>query len=193
MCKLGLLVPFLGFNDQWMSLKNTAVVKQQLYKHISKFIVVIFLGLVSCDQNQVFDTYTAIETKGWHKDSIVRFNLPVMDSLKSYKLFFNIRNTNEYKFSNLFIITSIDYPNGKKQLDTLEYEMAAPNGEWLGDGTTSIKESKLWFKERFKFKEKGNYKVSVRQAMRTNGSEHGILFLKGITDIGFRVETQETH
>ncbi len=177
-----------------MNLEVAVFYKNKLHNTILGCIVVItFFSLVSCDKNQVFDSYTDIETKGWHKDSIISFTLPTMDSLKTYNLFFNIRNTNDYKYSNLFVITNIDYPNGKKELDTLEYEMAKPTGEWLGTGATSLKENKLWFKEQFKFKEKGIYKVSIRQAMRTNGSEHGILFLKGITNIGFRVENKETH
>ncbi len=176
-----------------MNLKMASIFKSKQYYTSYVFVIVAFITLVSCDKNHVFDSYTTMETRGWHKDSIVSFNLPVMDSLKTYNLFFNIRNTNDYKFSNLFVITSIDFPNGKKELDTLEYEMAKPNGEWLGVGISSIKESKLWFKEQFKFNEKGTYKVSIKQAMRTNGSEYGVLFLKGITDIGFRVENQETH
>ncbi|WP_316928962.1 gliding motility lipoprotein GldH [Aquimarina agarivorans] len=193
MSKSSILISLgLGNHGLQMIFNAKEIVKNILCKHSAKYIFIGFLALVSCDDRQVFDSYKTIETRGWHKDSIVSFNLPEMDSLKQYNLFFNVRNTNDYKYSNLFFITSIDFPNGKKQLDTLEYEMAKPDGEWLGTGATSIKESKLWFKEQFKFKEKGNYKISIRHAMRSNGSEQGVLFLKGITDIGFRVETKET-
>ena len=156
----------------------------------------VFLGLfalVSCDKNQVFDTYKTIETKGWHKDSIVSFKLPVMDSLQQYQLYFNVRNTNDYKYSNLFLITEIEHPNGKNQVDTLEYKMAEPDGTWLGQGFSSLKENKLWFKENFKFQENGAYTISVQHAMRTNGKVNGIVHLEGISDVGFRVETSETH
>ena len=42
-----------------------------------------------------------------------------------------------------------------------------------------------------KGKEKGTYKVSIAHAMRANGSAEGITYLKGITDVGLRVETVE--
>lgn len=155
---------------------------------------VIFIGillLVACDKNSVFDKYYTTENFGWHTDSIQQFTLPVMDSLKPYNVFINIRNSNAYPFSNLFVIASVDFPNGKKQIDTLEYQMALSNGEWLGTGGASVMENKLWYKENFQFKEKGNYKISVSQAMRKNGSATGITYLKGVTDVGLRVEMVE--
>ena len=69
--------------------------------------------------------------------------------------------------------------------------MAAPNGELLGTGFSDVKENKLWFRgfdESFKFKEEGDYTVSIQQAMRNSGDINGIENLEGITDIGFRVE-----
>lgn len=154
------------------------------------FIALLSL-FVNCDRSRVFEQYKAIPKSGWHKDSISQFVVKQVDTLKNYNLFFSIRNSNDYPFSNLFIIANIDFPNGKIITDTLEYQMALPSGEWLGTGGVSVKENKLWYKENFKFNESGNYKISVSQAMRKNGSANGILFLKGITDVGLRIEAVE--
>lgn len=156
-------------------------------RKLSIFIFGISI-LISCDQNRVFDSYVDINKKGWHKDSIIQMTFPELDSLKKYHLFFNIRNTNEYPFSNLYLITQLNCPNGKQIIDTLEYEMATPSGKWLGVGASSIKESKLWYQDNFQFKEKGTYSIQIKQAMRTNGSVDGLLYLKGITNVGFRIE-----
>jgi len=158
-----------------------------------KFCMLLFgaLLLIGCDKNGVFDQYHAIPKLGWHTDSIQRFNLEMKDSLVPHNVYINIRNNNSYPFSNLFMIAKVEYPGGKKQVDTLEYEMALPNGEWLGEGS-SIKENKLWFKENFQFQEKGIYKINVTQVMRSNGSAEGMTYLQGITDVGLRVETVET-
>ncbi len=106
-------------------------------------------------------------------------------------MYVNLRNTNAYKFSNLFLIVELNYPNGKAVKDTLEYKMAAPNGELLGSGFSDLKENKLWFrgyKDPFKFNEEGDYQVNIQHAMRNNGDVDGVENLEGITDIGFRVE-----
>lgn len=159
-----------------------------------KFCILLlgfFTLLISCDKNGIYDQYHAQPNLGWHMDSIQYFNLEIMDSIVPHNLYINIRNSNSYPFSNLFMIANIEYPDGIKKVDTLEYEMALPSGEWLGEGGSSIKENKLWFKENFQFTQKGMYKIGVTQVMRNNGSAEGITYLKGITDVGLRVETVE--
>lgn len=148
------------------------------------------LLFTSCDPKRVYDEYKSLPN-GWNKDSIITFNLKNVDSLKAYNLFINIRNNNQFKYSNLFLITQMQFPQGKVVTDTLEYEMAAPNGEWLGTGSGDEKENKLWYKQNVKFEESGIYQVKIQQAMRKSGSEEGIQNLRGITEVGFRIENTQ--
>ncbi|WP_299894072.1 gliding motility lipoprotein GldH [uncultured Aquimarina sp.] len=154
-----------------------------------RLIILLFLCvcLYSCDDARVFDEYKTVSSS-WEKQEKVTFNLPELDSIENYNLFINVRNNNDYKFSNLFLISEMEFPNGKIVTDTLEYEMAKPNGEWLGVGFSDVKENKLWYKENVSFTENGVYKVTLQHAMRKNGETFGINELEGITDIGFRIE-----
>jgi gliding motility-associated lipoprotein GldH len=153
------------------------------------FLLISLLAFIfiSCDSDRVFDDYKSLPSQ-WNKDSILTFNIKNIDTLQSYNLFINVRNNNDFEYSNLFLISEIQFPQGKVITDTLEYEMAAPNGKWLGTGFGDVKENKLWYKEKVRFPESGKYKVSIKHAMRKNGSEQGIENLKGITEIGFRIE-----
>ncbi|WP_422106721.1 gliding motility lipoprotein GldH [Winogradskyella sp.] len=156
----------------------------------SLWALVSLLLITSCDSNAVYDDYKSVPNK-WHKDSIASFNFKAPDTIDNYNLYVNLRNTNDYQFSNLFLIVELNYPNGKAVTDTLEYKMAAPNGELLGSGFSDIKENKLWYrgyKSLFKFSEHGEYLVNIQHAMRKNGDVNGVTNLEGITDIGFRVE-----
>ncbi len=150
-------------------------------------LVIAASGFLSCDSKRVYDEYHSISTT-WNKDSIVTFKLQNIVPDKKYDLFINVRNNNEFNFSNLFLIAEIQFPQGKVITDTLEYEMAAPSGEWLGTGFGSVKENKLWYKEQVSFEEPGQYVVFIKHAMRKNNSEQGIENLEGITEIGFRIE-----
>jgi len=156
--------------------------------------IFIFIGLMSCDSNQVFDEYRTVPDV-WNKNESIAFNLVPPDTTNAYNLFVNIRNTNDYKYNNLFLIVEMNYPNGKIQKDTLEYRMTTPEGQFLGTGFTDIKENKLWYRgydTSFKFLEDGEYTVKIQHAMRENGSVNGIENLEGITDIGFRVEKRNS-
>ena len=156
-------------------------------KNSTLFILVSIL-FISCDEKRVFDEYKSVGN-AWHKDSIVTFNLPELDSTKRYDLFVNLRATNAYKFNNLFLIVALEMPNGFTKVDTLEYQMSDPDGTLLGDGFSDIKESKLFYKENVRFRSK--YKVSIKQAVRENGKVPGVKALDGITEVGFRIEKKE--
>lgn len=143
--------------------------------------------MVSCDSNSVYDNYKSVPNR-WHKDSIVSFKINPPDSIKAYNLFVNLRNTNAYKYNNLYLIVEMLFPHGKTIKDTLEYRMAEPNGKLLGEGYTDIKENKLWYKEDVIFNETGEYTVNIQHAMRENGKVNGVIELDGVTDVGFRIE-----
>lgn len=153
------------------------------------FVLAAFL-LFSCDEKRVFDEYESVGS-AWKKDSIVAFNFKQDDTLKAYNLFVNIRNNDDYQFSNLFLIVAMEQPSGLTKVDTLEYLMANPDGTLLGEGFSDIKESKLFYKERFKFPQKGDYKVSIQQAVRQTGKIPGVDALEGVTEVGFRIESIE--
>lgn len=158
-------------------------------KNLLVFGLCAFL-LMACDEKRVFDQYESLPGQ-WHRDSLVSFSVTAPDTINSYNLFINVRNNSDYRYSNLFLITNMNFPNGKVISDTLEYEMAAPSGDWLGTGFGELKESKLWYKEDIRFTEAGEYVIEIQHAMRQSGETEGIEELEGITDVGFRIEHTE--
>jgi gliding motility-associated lipoprotein GldH len=154
----------------------------------SILLLLVAILFFSCDKKRVFDEYKSVGS-AWHKDSIVTFDLPELDSTKQYNLFINLRDNNNYQFNNLFLIVALEKPNGYTKVDTLEYQMTDPDGTLLGNGFTDIKESKLYFKENATFK--GKYKVHIKQAVRETGKVPGVTALDGITEVGFRIEKKD--
>lgn len=154
-------------------------------------ILAFLFVLVSCDKNRVVDRYASLPNQQWHKDSIVSFTFNAPDTVQTYNLFINLRNNSDYRYSNLFLIANMNFPNGRVISDTLEYRMAEPSGEWLGTGFGEIKENKLWYKENIRFTEDGEYRIDLQQAMRRSGDPEGIEDLEGITEVGFRIETTD--
>ncbi|KOS06921.1 gliding motility protein GldH [Flavobacterium akiainvivens] len=149
------------------------------------------LLLASCDKDRFFDEYKSFDGK-WNKDSIVAFNVDQKDTTGRYNLYVTMRNSNEYAYSNIFLIVKMSQPGTNiAKVDTLEYKMANPDGTLMGDGFGSIKESSLWYKERVRFPKAGNYKFSIQQAVRENGKIPGVQELEGVTEVGLRIEKAE--
>ena len=124
---------------------------------------VAFFLFVSCDSKSVFDEYQSLPNQ-WNMQNELVFQFETPDTINNYNLYINLRNNKDFKFSNLYLITGLEYPNGKTIIDTLEYKMADANGELLGEGFTNVKENKLWYKgynKHFIFHEEGTYTLKT--------------------------------
>jgi gliding motility-associated lipoprotein GldH len=157
----------------------------------TKFIGLMLFAVLffSCDEKQFFSEYKELDGS-WKKSDTLRFTFEQKDTVNPYHLFLNVRNNNDYLFNNMYLIVTMKEP-GKKptfKVDTLEYQMANPDGTLLGEGFSDVKESKLWYLENFRFKRAGKYNVEVVQAVRETGKVDGVSELKGITELGLRIE-----
>lgn len=150
-------------------------------------IFVMGFALISCESNIEASGTRAI-SGSWDMDEVISFDIPKLDSIKRYHMFLNVRNSNDFPYNNLFLIVSMKFPHGKTITDTLEYRMAHPDGQWMGEGFGGIKENKLWYKENITFPEEGTYVLSISQAVRNNGEAEGVSQLEGITDVGYSIE-----
>jgi len=153
----------------------------------SFYVFLIFVSLISCGESIVKTDFHSTNNGVWAKDSILSFSFSEVDTIVKHDMFINIRNDNSFPYNNLYLIAELNYPSGETVTDTLEYEMALPDGSWLGKGYGSIKENKLWYKENIVFPESGVYKLKVSHAMRKNGNVNGVINLEGITDVGFEI------
>lgn len=145
-------------------------------------VVVLFLGLLSCDSNKVFEEYIEVENANWQKENIASFEFLAEDTITAHNLYINIRNTGNYPYSNIYLFVIMEGPNGGLLKDTVNCILADSRGKWLGKGIGDLWDLRIPYIGGFKFAQAGEYKVSLEQAMR---EEEG---LNGITDVGLRVE-----
>ena len=152
------------------------------------FIVILVALCSACSNELMQSEYRATDSGAWDRNDIFEFTIAQLDTLQSYNVFINLRHNADYPYSNLFLIAELEAPSGQTIKDTLQYQMALPDGTWLGKGYGSIKENKLWYKDDFIFSQTGTYTLRLSQAMRKNGSVNGVVSLEGITDVGFAIE-----
>lgn len=155
------------------------------------FCAILVLLIWACNNNLIHSEFQPNPGGIWSKSDIKEFSFTENDTIKARDIFISVRNDDTFPYSNLFLIADLKYPNGDIQRDTLEYEMAMPDGKWLGKGYGSLKENKLWYKENIIFPVKGVYTLQISHAMRKNGSADGIMELEGITDVGFLIEKRK--
>ncbi|MPS64015.1 gliding motility lipoprotein GldH [Chryseobacterium sp.] len=141
-----------------------------------------FIFLLSCNSSGEDVIMNSVNNK-WGKKQEQKFNLEISDPQNPKNIIFVVRNNNDYPYSNIrFIVNFTNLQNKKKDVDTLNYVLAKPNGEWLGTGFGDTKEIFFQYKLNYKFPEKGKYEIGVIQAMRNDN-------LPGIEDLGVKIET----
>lgn len=119
----------------------------------------------------------------WDKKAEQKFDFKIKDAQNPKNIIFVVRNNNEYPYSNIRLFVNFSDSKTKRKItDTLNYNLALPNGEWLGKGFGDTKEILFQYKVNYKFPANGDYSIGITQAMRTDK-------LKGIEDIGVKIET----
>jgi gliding motility-associated lipoprotein GldH len=154
------------------------------YFNISILFAVGVFFLFSCDPNRVYEKNIAIDNGVWNKDSVVSFVMDIEDTLQPYNFYINIRNSTDYRYSNLYLFIDTYFPDETHARDTLEFILAGTDGKWFGKGFGKIKESTVLLRRGVRFPMSGKYRFTMEQAMRTEN-------LEGIEDVGMRIEKTE--
>lgn len=137
--------------------------------------------IAACSDNYVYNGYVTMPHERWHADSLASFRVPVSDTITFYNLFVNVRNTTDYPYQNLYLFINITAPNGASVRDTFECYLADDHGKWLGKGKGKLRDNRFIYRQNIRFGTEGDYTVTLQQAMRVEQ-------LKGISEVGFRVE-----
>jgi gliding motility-associated lipoprotein GldH len=153
-----------------------------------KIYIIFSLVLLSCNSKTIYSEYQNLPNQTWFLNNKIIFNIDNKDTINDKNVFINIRNTDNYPFSSLFLIAKIETPTKEQIIDTLEYKMADNFGNWLGSGISNLKENKLIYKPNYHFSKKGIYKFTIQQATRSNNDIDGNMPLKGISDVGLSIE-----
>ncbi len=151
-------------------------------KRFIPFLLLLFPAFITaCTDNAIIDTNIEISDRNWSYIKTVRIPVQVKDASKAYNLYFNLRHTADYKYSNIFVIIYQTGPDKKRTKERKEFQLAYPDGEWLGSGSGNLYSYQLPFKENYKFPKKGIYVFEFEQNMRDNP-------LREVSDAGLRVE-----
>jgi gliding motility-associated lipoprotein GldH len=138
------------------------------------------------DRNTVRQQNITVKDCIWNKDTALKFNIPVEDTLTWYSLSVVLRNRTDYGFQNLYLFLDISAPNGHSITDTLNFILAYDDGKWKGSGGlfSKFRENTFLYREYIRFPEHGIYTVNVRHGMRKDN-------LEGISSVGLALNYSE--
>jgi len=169
----------------------TGLLLQNLRHRTAKGLLLCgLLFMTGCGPSDNQMDFQKLPQGGWPLGTPVRFNISVQDSLRPHSVWLTLRHTNEYPFSSIYLITTLSHPNGSVITDTLSYDLAAPNGLWLGTGNALITQE-LLYKKNVRFHTSKAYTLSVYQSVRELGAQKGLSVLPAVTEVGYRLAPSE--
>ena len=132
-----------------------------------------------CTNNNLIDTNDAIAENSWTYAKSAKATIEIKDATKAYNVYFKLRHTADYRYSNLFVRVHLK-GNGLNRNIRYQFKLAQADGTWLGKGSGDIYARTFTLLNEFRFPNPGKYEIEVEQNMRDNP-------LVGISDIGITV------
>ena len=151
----------------------------------------LLLIFVSCtDEKRFFEENNDIKKAEWFKKDAPIFTFEIEDTSAAYHLFYNVRNTLDYPYYNLYLQyqlsdSSAVISNEQNELYLFDPSTGEPSGDGGFFGTGSfgdIYDHTYPFKINHKFPHPGTYKLSIQQYMRNEDP------LNEIMSVGLRIE-----
>lgn len=152
----------------------------------NKTLLLLISMIFCCCSNEIGFYEFKDFSDGWKSSETVTFIINKTPDLEG-DVFINLRNDNNYMYSNIFLITSLIKDGVEIRKDTLEYLMTDKKGKFLGNGFGNVKESILYWQEDYPFSSKSKYSLSMNHAVRKNGKQFGMKVLPGILSVGVSI------
>jgi len=149
-----------------------------------KILFFAVIALASCDPNRIYESNVSIPAGGWTRSEIARFEVDITDTISACNIFINVRNNSSYPYTNLWLFVDARSPLGMVECDTVQIILADHRGKWLGHGLGNKFDTRIILRRNIRFPVAGKYVFEYEQAMRD-------VSLKGIDDIGLRIEKME--
>ncbi len=146
---------------------------------IGAFLLILLLS--SCSKNYFYSSAIEIPNEVWSSEKVAIFEPEITDTSRNFNIILTISNTDDYKYSNVWLFVKTISPDGVSQKDTLQYLMAEESGKWLGKKSGENYEQMLYFKNLIRFPKSGKYIIEIQQGMRD-------IELKGINKVGILLE-----
>lgn len=142
------------------------------------FFCIIALFCSSCGRS-VYNEYKEVKGEGWSFTDAKQFAFDI-EQEGDYNLALNIRNTDNYPYSNIWVNLQTVGPSKRPATERFNLTMADVTGRWLGEGPGKLHDNRFLVKDRMHLVP-GSYTFTLQHDMRPD-------VLEGIKEIGIRLK-----
>ena len=158
--------------------------KNIFFKSIS---IISLIMILSCNNQQiVINEFKNLNNSDWSYLDTLNFDVSIGDTLNNFDIFLQLRTSTDYKWSNMYVYSEIDFPNGKSRVDTFQLFITDKKGHWNGEKSGLLVNFQYSLYKKIKFPMKGKYLFKFNQAMRDT-------ILENINSLGLKITKSQNH
>jgi gliding motility-associated lipoprotein GldH len=131
-------------------------------------VIFCFFATFGCKTDGFYKGIEDLKDGVWPEKYEAKFQFDITDTLKTYDLYYHIRNTPSYPYYNLYISRELQYPDGSKEV-AIKNELILfdeKTGLPLGNGLGDLWDHKIKIANKVRFKKLGKHTVTLKQFMR---------------------------
>lgn len=157
-----------------------------MFKHfILGSLVACALVAAGCMPSPYYQKEYPVPKNEWQYNFVPSFKFEVTDTTAFYSMYFLIRHTDAYPYSNIWVWAYTKKPGDTAfQKTRIEIPLAEASGKWLGRGMGGIWEHRMPITHEGDsaiLNRKGKWEIRLEQNMRVNP-------LPEVLQVGLRVE-----
>lgn len=137
--------------------------------------------LAGCGEPPLVAETEDVPLEGWDSQQSLAFHWDVQDTLLRHDVLLDLRHTQDYPHSNLYLFLTYRFPNGKSRVDTVECTLADARGRWRGSGFGDLVDQRFLLESGVRFPLRGRYGLEVVHGMRNDP-------VLGVSNVGLRLE-----
>ncbi len=155
---------------------------------LKKTSILLFVLLtISCGKRPIVQELRTNIDDLWWQDSVLSVDISISDTSALYRVSFQIRHTEDYPYSNLYLFRDVLSETQTEYQDTIEITLNTSEGAWVGNGVGALKTINLpYHKNGVKFPRPGDYRFRFYHGMREEP-------LRGIRNLALIISSEKNN
>ena len=119
------------------------------------------ITLFSCSPRKEFEQYQKLEKQSWNRFNILKFDVPVEDTLNSFDIAVVIRHLPEFKIKELPVNATFYMPSGEIRTADHVLSFTSKDGNSLSECLGDLCDISFTLRQDFIFPETGTVRIEI--------------------------------
>lgn len=151
-------------------------------RQLRYLIFPLWIFLSACEDTGLYEKVVFTPSATWSRSLEPTLNFTISDTSASYRIYFILRHTDAYPFSNIWIQIKSRLPGETVERSERFEVRLATDDKWLGTGMDDLFDHRvLLYRDAVKFSKPGEYTIRISHDMRVEP-------LEGVVNMGLRIE-----